>query len=254
MGKIVAIGGGELKDRDTLPIDKHILELTGKPNPKVLFIPTGSNDAEGYIATFNQIYGTELGAEVDVLRLAKENPNQSEIESKILSVDAIYVGGGNTQMMLDIWKSTGADKVLKQAFDNGIVLSGLSAGAICWFEFGSTDSPRFINKDDKEFVLLNGLGFVKGLVSPHHIREPERIQKLPALVKEAGSVGLGLDDNSAIEIVDGQFRILSSKEGAVVTRFYFDGNNVLHKDSLTPTNEFRPYSELVDGASEMKFR
>jgi dipeptidase E len=254
MGKIVAIGGGELRDRDTMSIDKHILELTGKTNPRFLFIPTASNDAEGYVTTVKQVYGNELGSEVDVLRLVNENPTQSEIEDKILSSDAIYVGGGNTQRMLDIWKVKGVDRVLKEAFDKGIVLSGLSAGAICWFEFGSTDSPSFDNPEDKDFVLLNGLGFVKGLVSPHHIREPERIKRLPGLVKESGSVGLGLDDNSALEIIDGEFRVISSKEGVSVSRVYFNEDGDLQIEKVSPSREFRSYLELIDNTSETKFR
>jgi dipeptidase E len=246
MGKIVAIGGGELRDRDTLSTDKHILELTGKQNPRLLFIPTASSDAEGYIDTVKQVYGKELGANVDALKLVDENPSQSEIEDKILSSDAIYVGGGNTQKMLDIWRAKGVDKVLKQAFDKGIVLSGLSAGAICWFEFGSTDSPSFDNPENTDFVLINALGFVKGLLSPHHIREPGRIQKLPELMKESGSVGLGLDDNSALEIIDGEYRILSSKEGSVVTKFFFDENNILQKEILLPGDEFKSYEDLIN--------
>jgi dipeptidase E len=245
MGKIVAIGGGELRLRETLTIDREILNLTGKSNPQLLFLPTASEDAEGYIATVQAIY-SELGADVNSLKLITDEPTQTEIEDKILSSDAIYVGGGNTQKMMNIWREKGVDKVLKKAFEQGIVISGLSAGAICWFEFGSTDSPRFTNSEDTDFVLIQGLGFVKGLVSPHHIREPDRIAKIPDLIKESRSVGLGIDDNCAIEIVDDKYRILASKEGCGITRFYFNENNILKTNKYEAGEEWMEYSALLD--------
>ena len=140
MGKIVAIGGGELKDLDTLSIDREIVSLTGKKHPTALFIPTASGDAEGYWKTFQGIYGGMLGCKPEVLYLIKENPVKREIEEKILGADLIYVGGGNTMKMLKAWRKKGVDKLLKKAYGQGIVLSGLSAGAICWFAYGCSDS------------------------------------------------------------------------------------------------------------------
>jgi dipeptidase E len=96
MGKIVAIGGGEIKDKETEKIDRLILELTGKSKPNILFLPTASSDAEGYWITFKE-YFSSLGAIPSVLKLVENSPSHNEIERIILSSDAIYVGGGNTK-------------------------------------------------------------------------------------------------------------------------------------------------------------
>lgn len=96
MKKLVAIGGGELKDLDTLLIDREIVKLTGKKHPRALFIPTASGDADGYWQTFQKVYGEMLGCKPEVLYLVRETPSRKEIKEKILGADLIYVGGGNT--------------------------------------------------------------------------------------------------------------------------------------------------------------
>jgi dipeptidase E len=104
MGIIVAIGGGELRNFETLEIDEYIVKSTGKENPKALFIPTASGDALAYVDTFNKVYGEKLGCKTDSLLLSSENLEDKEIENKILSSDLIYVGGGNTEKMIKLWK------------------------------------------------------------------------------------------------------------------------------------------------------
>ena len=96
MGKIVAIGGGELGEGETLAIDKEIISLTGKNRPRALFIPTASSDSRGYWQTFQDVYGSELGCDTDVLYLLGVSSAKWELEEKILSADLIYVGGGST--------------------------------------------------------------------------------------------------------------------------------------------------------------
>ncbi|MBS3078815.1 Type 1 glutamine amidotransferase-like domain-containing protein [Candidatus Pacearchaeota archaeon] len=221
MGKIIAIGGGELKDLDTFSIDEEVIRLTGKKNPKALFIPTASKDAEGYWETFKQVYGNRLGCKTDVLRLVNETPSLKEIKEKIFGSDLIYVGGGNTLEMLEIWRKHGVDEVLKKAYERGIVLSGLSAGAICWFRYGCSDSPRFANATDASFVRINGLGLVNLTMSPHHIREQHRDNGLTEIMKTTPGVGIGLDDNCALEIVNGTYRFIGSKAGAGAKRVYY---------------------------------
>lgn len=244
MKRIIAIGGGEIRDGDTLPIDKYILEATGKDKPNLLFLPTASGDAEGYWEIVNKVFGIELGAATSVLKLT-QNPTDSEIQDKIGQADAIYVGGGNTRKMLDIWKSREVDKLLLNAYESGVVLSGLSAGAICWFEYGSTDSPKFDNPDDTNFVLIEGLGLVGGLASPHHIREPKRMEVLPDLVKKTGSVGFGIDDCAAIEIVEGeQYKVISSKAGVGITKVSLSKNGDTVIERILPNDNYQLYSEL----------
>ncbi|MDO8460161.1 MAG: Type 1 glutamine amidotransferase-like domain-containing protein [Nanoarchaeota archaeon] len=232
MGKIVAIGGGELKDLDTLPLDKEIVKLTGKQHPVALFIPTASGDAEGYWQTFQKVYRQKLGCKTEVLYLIREKNTKREIENKILEVDLIYVGGGNTLKMLKIWKKQGVDKLLTKAYEQGVVLSGLSAGAICWFRYGCSDSRRFSNPEDASFMKVKGLNLVNLTVSPHHIREKNRDKGLVKLMQKTSGVGIALDDNCALEIVDGNYRMLSSKNGAGAKKIYYSGG--------------KPYSKKID--------
>jgi dipeptidase E len=138
--KIIAVGGGEIgrpKEGggfypiETIFIDKEIIKLSEKQKPKLLFLPTASGDSSGYASVVEQYFGKKLGCEVSSLLLKKEKYSKQEIEQKILSSDIIYVGGGNTLKMMRIWRKLCIDEILQKAKDKGIVLSGLSAGAIC---------------------------------------------------------------------------------------------------------------------------
>lgn len=146
--KIVAIGGGDLKTLQTAEIDERIIELTGKTQPKALFIPTASGDAEGYIENFHKSYGQHFGCITKTLNLIQNPPTLETITELILCSDLIYVGGGNTYRMMKIWRRLGLDKILAEAASRGIILSGLSAGAICWFKFGHSDSRSFSSNSD----------------------------------------------------------------------------------------------------------
>lgn len=114
MGKIVAIGGGEISKQETLSIDKEIIKLSGKKQPNVLFIPTASSDAPKYSDDFAKYYGTALGCNVNVLTLINKEIDIKAIKNKILNADIIYVGGGNTLMMMKLWRKIGVDKILER--------------------------------------------------------------------------------------------------------------------------------------------
>ena len=245
--KLVAIGGGEIKNLDTLSIDKEIVRLTGKKNPKALFIPTASNDAQGYWETFQEVYGNKLGCKTQVLYLIKEHPTQKEIQEKILGSDLIYVGGGNTLKMLQVWRRQGVDKLLKTAYEKGIVISGLSAGAICWFRYGCSDSRRFSDSKDTSFMKVKGLEFVNLTLSPHHIREPHRDKGLESLMRTTPGVAIALDDNCAIEIVGETYRLISSKEKAGAKRIYF-ARGKIHQESINVTSDYNPLFLLLKKA------
>jgi len=111
VGIIVAIGGGEINNLETLEIDKVVVGLTGKKHPKALFIPTASDDAGGYWNVYQEVYGNKLGCSTDVLYLVNEKPDEVEIKDKILNSDLIYVCGGNTLKMMKIWKENNVDKI-----------------------------------------------------------------------------------------------------------------------------------------------
>lgn len=216
MGKIVAIGGGEINQHETLAIDKEIIRLSGKQHPKVLFIPTASSDAENYIQDFVNYYGNYLGCNVSILKLIKRSMSFKEIQEKILHTDIVYVGGGNTLMMMKLWRKLGIDKILKEAYNNGIVLCGISAGAICWFRFGQSDSRRFTNPC-APLIRVRGLDILPDLLCPHYHSKKyskDRVENLKEMMKRTPGKALAIDDFCAVSIVDGVYKILKSRPQA----------------------------------------
>ncbi len=165
---IVAIGGGEIRTRRTAAIDREIIRLSSKKNPKLLFIPTASSDSERYWKHVQDYFGKFLKCKTDVLFFIKEQPSTEQIRRKILSADIIYVGGGNTLMMMRLWRRLGVDKLLTSAYENGTVLSGISAGAICWFDSGHSDSMSFYNPRKWKYINVKGLGLISGIHCPHY--------------------------------------------------------------------------------------
>jgi len=251
VGKIVAIGGGEIGRSgysiETTSIDKEIIRLSGKARPRMLFIPTSSSDSESYLGDVKRHFGKRLGCKVDVLYLIREKPSMQEIGNKILNSDIIYVGGGNTLKMLKAWRKTGTDKILRKAYERGIVLSGVSAGAICWFRYGSSDSRKFSRKRGK-LMRVRGLGFVNATYCPHYDMEKDRKPHVKRMMRKAAGVALTFDNCSAIEIVDGQFRIISSKKSANAYKVYWEKGKFRH-EAIEKSKEFLPL-EILTGKLE----
>ncbi|MFA6601568.1 MAG: peptidase E [Candidatus Paceibacterota bacterium] len=222
--KIIAIGGGEIGRPgfpvETTKIDKEIIRLTGKSKPRLLFIPTASSDSEGYARVVEKHFGTILGCKVDTLFLLKQKLSIKEIEDKIFDANMIYVGGGNTLKMMNIWRKYGVDKILVKAGEKGVVLSGVSAGAICWFRSGSSDSRRFANPK-ADLIKVNGINLVPTLFCPHYDFEKDRKPDLKRLMKKTSGVAIAIDNCCAIEIIDSTYRIISSKKTANAYRVYW---------------------------------
>ncbi|HAX73509.1 MAG TPA: peptidase E [Firmicutes bacterium] len=211
MGTIVAIGGGELRYHETLAIDKEIVKLTGKVKPKALFIPTASHDAKSYMTVFKNIYGQQLNCDVSVLQLVDCLIDQEAIEQQILQADLIYVGGGDTAFMLDLWKQLHVDQYLIKAYKQGTILSGLSAGAICWFDYGWSDSQSFITPDDWTYTLVKGLGLIKGIVCVHYDKEGR--DSFDSFIKTQSTIGYGIENNVAYVLHDNKAYVIKSDEG-----------------------------------------
>jgi dipeptidase E len=188
---IVAIGGGSLRKRETEKIDQHIISRTGSNNPRALFIPAASLDDASYVKSFEEAYGGN-GCKVDTLLLFKERYTATQIEEKIVASDLIYVGGGNTLFLYNTLRFYNVDTALKQAWEQGTVMSGLSAGCIIWHERGLTDSIH------KKFVDMGGLAWVPRFVTPHYLREPKRRAIFQGIIKVRGQEGLAIDDNCAV--------------------------------------------------------
>jgi len=194
MKQIIAIGGGGfgrvIKD---LKIEKYIKSQSSKPNPKICFIPTATGDDQSYIDNFYKAFN-ELGCETSHINFFKRT---IDLKSHILNQDIIYVGGGNTKSMLAVWKEWGLDLILEEAYQEGIIMSGVSAGAICWFKKGITDSWA-----DHQ-ATIDCLGFVEGICCPHYDEEPERIPYVKDILtsKKIDSC-LAIEGYTALHLID----------------------------------------------------
>ena len=159
--RTIFITGGDF----STPFIKYVIGLTHKPNPRICFVPTASADNPYSIAHWYELCA-ELPAKPYVLRtFINSSPEQSTFEETIMSMDAIVVGGGNTLNMIAIWKAQGIDTVLRKAYDKGIVMAGGSAGSLCWFTSGITDSRP------KQLTLVDCLGFIQTSHCPHYHSE-----------------------------------------------------------------------------------
>jgi dipeptidase E len=249
---IVAIGGGHIRSRDTARIDREIIRVSGKKNPKILFIPTASSDSEDYWADFQKYFGGFLKCKTDVLFLVKEHPSKEQIRKKILSADIVYVGGGNTLKMMRLWRRLGVDKLLISAYENGTVLSGISAGSICWFDSGHFDSMSFYSPRDWKYINVRGLGLVPGIHCPHYngmtlgIRRRKHFQDM---IRKIGGIGIAIENNCAIEFIDGRsYKVITSKRYSRAFRVYKSGGEVVatqirRKKRLAPVDSLSRRSQ-----------
>jgi len=221
---IVAIGGGKIAASQTLPIDREIIRLSQRKNPSLLFIPTASSDSEIYWKQVRKYFGDFLKCKTDVLFLMKEKPSRAQIRSKISSADIIYVGGGNTLQMMRIWRRLGVGKLLIAAYKKGTVLAGISAGSICWFDSGHSDSMSFYNPGQWKYINVKGLGLIPGINCPHYngkTRGVPRRKNFQDLIRKTGGMGIAIDNNCAIEFRDGRvFRVVVSKPRAKAYRVF----------------------------------
>ena len=247
MKKIIAIGGGEIGRPgfpvETTAIDKEIIKLSNKKKPKLLFIPTASSDSEGYIEVVKKHFGKKLNCEVNVLYLIKEKQPKKEIENKIYNSDIVYVGGGNTSKMMKIWRKTGVDRMLLKAWRKGIVMSGLSAGSICWFKFGNSDSRKFTNQN-ASLIKVKGLGLISALHCPHYNIEPDRKIELKKMMKKTSGVAIAIDNCCALEIIDNKYRIITSKPKANAYKIYWKTNN-FYEEKIEKESEMKPLKNLL---------
>ncbi len=204
---IVAIGGGDIRRRGTIPIDREIIRLSGRKHPRLLFIPTASSDSERYWKHVQAYFGNLLKCRTDVLSLIKERPPLDRVRRKILSADIVYVGGGNTLKMMRLWRRLGVDRLLKIAYEKGTVLCGISAGSICWFESGHSDSMSFYNPRKWKYINVRGLGLIKCVHCPHYngrTRGVPRRQQFREMIRKIGGNGIAIEDNCAIEFLNGK--------------------------------------------------
>ena len=197
----VSIGGGELRNKTTAPIDGYIASLaksriTDGHRGYALFFPTASHDSNPYFNSFRKTYTSLYDMKSDVAILTKGLMTLEHVAEKIQKADVIYVGGGDTLYLMQVWRETGVDKLVWEAYQRGAVLAGLSAGAICWFEDIYTDSLV-----EGEYAPFRGLGTIKGAATPHYNTRPE----FDSVAAEQGyTLSYAIEDDAAVVFEDEQ--------------------------------------------------
>lgn len=240
MKKIVAIGGGEngrmLSDGTFAPyntkeIDEEIVRLTNKEKPNFLFICHAMESIDiqkSYFDTMKKIYGNMFNCNCMDLD-SRELTNEEVVNEKLKWADIIYEGGGDTEYMINLWKKTGFDKKLYEAWCDGKVISGISAGAVCWFNSCNSD-PEY------GFEICDCLNWFDYYMCPH-ADEEGRIESSIKHLNEKNSIGLLLSNCSALEIIDDDYKVLKSSADAFIYIAYFKDNNYYQKE-LEETGKF----------------
>ena len=200
MSRVICIGGGEIKNRETLAIDEYIAaeakKSAGERRACGLFIPTASHDCMPYYNTFHKVYTGIFDIKTDVALTVGREFDREKMAAKFARADFIYVGGGNTVYMLEQWKETGLTELIRAAFERGVLIAGLSGGAICWFEDMYSDSVV-----EGEYAMYSGLGWIKGKISPHY---NERTLDFDETVLYNRFRAWGIENNAALEFSDGE--------------------------------------------------
>jgi peptidase E len=218
--QIIAMGGGGFTATPDSPVlELYALAQTRKSNPSICFLPTATGDEATYIAKFYAVFAKQRCRPTHI-SFFDRTPNLREI---LLSQDLIYVGGGNTKSMLAVWREWDLPKILRRAWNSGIVLAGISAGAICWFESGVTDSWAV------HLAPLRCLGFLPGVCCPHYDGEADRRPAVHRFVaKGILPEVLAIDDRAAAHFVGRRLkRIVSYRPGANAYRVHREGGEVI---------------------------
>ncbi len=256
--KIVAIGGGENgrihSDGTRYPYelanqDKEIIKITGKGHPNFLLIAHSQpiENQEGYFRVMENIYNKMYGCECKDLK-SDQLTDKEYVKSVIDWADIIYEGGGNTLDMIKLWKDTKFDEILRRAWEDGKVMCGVSAGANCWFKECSSDSLKIKYGDDQPLIRMDCLGLVDGLFVPH-CDEPGRLESVKDLLKTSKQIGLCMSNCTALEIIDDQYRLITSDASfhnieAYGLKSYWESEEYL-QEKIDTSPEFKPLKDLL---------
>jgi dipeptidase E len=217
--KIVGLGGAGSTDAETRRLIDYVVGLAAKPAPKICFVPTAmGDDASSIVRIYDRLPETARASYLPFFPWPPE-----DLRGFALSQDVIFVSGGNTANMLAIWRVHGFDQILREAWEAGVVLTGWSAGMICWFEAGVTDSfgPQLEGMRD-------GLCFLAGSACPHYDGEELRRPVYTKLVAEGFPAGVAADDGVGLHYTGSELaEVVSVREGAGAYRVTPDGETLL---------------------------
>ena len=219
---IIAIGGGGFSRQiSSCLIEKYILSLSNKKCPRICFLPTATGDSDTYIVRFYSLFSSLncIPSHIDLFK------RTIDISDHIMKQDVVFVGGGNTKSMLAVWRDWGLNNILKHAYNNGVVMSGVSAGAICWFTNGITDSW------DNQLNILPCLDFIQGTCCPHYDEEPERIPYVKKVLEDKKVANIfSIEGGSAMHFIDGKpFKSVSFKNKRKSYNVFYENNEIIQK-------------------------
>ena len=210
--QIVAFGGGGFSmEPDNPLLDEYVLGLTGSSRPRVCFLPTASGDADHYVVRFYRTF-SEHGCDTSHVSLFRRDQGASDIHRHLMTRDVIYVGGGSVISLLGTWRAHGLDETLRRAWAAGVILCGLSAGSLCWFDHGVTS----FHGDARS---VRGLGLLSGSNCVHFDKEPCREKAYRRLLSEGMPAGYAADDGIGLHFLGRRLaRVVSSRAGAMAHR------------------------------------
>lgn len=259
--KIVAIGGWEnwrIKEwirlpYETGPMDEEIIRLTGKEHPNFLLLAHAQpiENQERYFNTMKDIYGWKYGCDCKDLKSDKLT-DAEYVQNLVDWADIIYEGWWNTLNMIELWRNAWFDKILRKAWESGKVMCWLSAWANCWFKRCSSDSLKILKWSDQPFIWMYCLWFVEWLFVPH-ADEPGRQERIKELLEnDEKEVLLLISNCAALEIIDDEYRVLTTKTSKEMNRtinkwFWkriYRKNEKYTEESLDDSWKFKPLSEL----------
>ncbi|QOV33798.1 peptidase E [Streptomyces ferrugineus] len=216
--RLALLGGGFSTEEDGL-LDDWLLSHARTPRPRICFLPTASGDAPTYVERFRAAFRTRPSCTPSVLPLFQRDLDDEALRAFLLAQDVVYVGGGNTANLLAVWRVHGVDRILREAYDRGTLLCGISAGANCWAEASHTDSFGPLTS------LPDGLGLLAGSVCPHYDSEPGRRPSYRSAVRSGAlPAGWALDDGTGALFTDGRLtETVTRVPGAQVYRVEGDG-------------------------------
>lgn len=204
MSRIFVIGGGEIGNGETEPIDRRICASVAPASPNAVFLPTASGDADGYCESFDELYRDSFGCETRHLTLHDEEIQRDEIRADLLWADLLYVGGGSLPLLMRRWRELELAPLLSEAYCNGTVVAGLSAGALCWFPGGLTDAT-----DDSGYAFRDGLGWIDSIVCTPHAT-PDRRRAFRDELQQRDEAGVALEDRCAMEFTENRYRVIAA--------------------------------------------
>lgn len=230
--KIVAIGGGNYslddvkKPYNVDEINDEIVKLANKKSPRLLNI--GFNIRSDYYFSFIKKIFMGKGCQCEYLRFS-EFSNQKTVDSKFKRADIIFLPGGNTLSYMRMIKKFGLVKYLKIAVEKGVVIAGISAGAIMCFDAGCSDSKVYEN--ETRYSKVKGLGFMPGLIAPH-FSSSNRVYDLPRMLKtcKKNTIAFGIDECAALVIDGNEFKIVKSRQDVKVLKCYFKGKDYISEE------------------------